>query len=312
VLIADASPGTGGELTAMLVPPEPIPGYRIIDRLGSGGFGEVWKCEAPGGMLKAIKFVYGNLDSLSNDTFVKQELKSLERIRTIRHPFILSLERFDIIEGRLIIVNELAECTLWDKFCEFRAEGLHGIPRDELIRYMQDAAEALDFMNAEHGMQHLDIKPTNLFLSQKHVKVADFGMVKMLEGSRAKISGSVTPVYAAPETFEGWVSRHSDQYSLGIVYEELFSGHRPFTGKSAQQILYQHMTVEPNLRYLLPKDRAVVRRALSKDPNKRFETCTAFVEALKRAKAPPAQTPPKKSPSDPNLGSNPDVSPPAS
>ena len=71
------------------------------------------------------------------------------------------------------------------------------------------------------------------------------------------------------------------------------------------------MTVEPNLRYLLPKDRAVVRRALSKDPNKRFETCTAFVEALEARESPPAQTPPK-SPSDPNLGSNPDVSPPPS
>ena len=91
-----------------------------------------------------MKFVYGSFDSLGGDTFVKQELKSLERIRGIQHPFLLSLERFDIIEGRLTIVNELAECTLWDKFCEYRSEGLHGIPRDELIRYMQDAAEVLD------------------------------------------------------------------------------------------------------------------------------------------------------------------------
>src|SRR5207302_1272786 len=87
---------------------EPIPGYRLIDRLGRGGFGEVWKCEAPGGMLKAIKFVYGNLDEATeNGKPAEQELKALNRVKSIRHPYILSLERYDIIEGQLVIVMEL-------------------------------------------------------------------------------------------------------------------------------------------------------------------------------------------------------------
>ena len=68
---------------------EPIPGYRLIERLGGGGFGEVWKAEAPGGLFKAIKFVYGDLDSLSEDgQRAEQELKALSRVKTVHHPYI--------------------------------------------------------------------------------------------------------------------------------------------------------------------------------------------------------------------------------
>src|SRR6185436_14600466 len=94
---------------------EPIPGYTLLERLGGGGFGEVWKCEAPGGLLKAIKFVYGDLQSNDEEgqRRSEQELKALKRVKTVRHPYLLSLERFDIIEGRLLIVMELADRNLW-------------------------------------------------------------------------------------------------------------------------------------------------------------------------------------------------------
>src|SRR5919201_4083066 len=221
---------------------EPIPGYRLLDRLGGGGFGEVWRCEAPGGLLKAIKFVYGDLQNMGDEgQRAEQELKALSRVKTVRHPYILSLERYDIIDGQLVIVMELADRNLWDRFKECRVQGLPGIPREELLGYMEETAEALDLMNTEYQLQHLDIKPQNLFLVHQHVKVADFGLVKDLEGTMASVTGGVTPVYAAPETLDGKVTRFSDKYSLAIVYQELLTGQRPFAGTSLRQLVVQHL-----------------------------------------------------------------------
>src|ERR1700724_3435157 len=106
---------------------------------------------------------------------------------------------------------------------------------------MDETSEALELMNMEHQLQHLDIKPQNLFLVHNHVKVADFGLVKDLEGMSAQVTGGVTPVYAAPETFDGVVSRYCDQYSLAIAYQELLTGQRPFMGTNVQQLIMQHL-----------------------------------------------------------------------
>ena len=101
---------------------------------------------------------------------------------------------------------------------------------------MDESAEALDLMNEEYQLQHLDIKPQNLFLVHNHIKVADFGLAKdMGNKAAATITGGVTPVYAAPETFDGWLSRFSDQYSLAIVYQEILTGQRPFSGSTMRQ-----------------------------------------------------------------------------
>lgn len=265
---------------------EPLPGYKLLERLGRGGFGEVWKVEAPGGLHKAMKFVFGDLDSADDDGKpAEQELKALNRVKSIRHPYILSLERFDIIDGQLIIVMELADRNLWDRFRECRAVGLAGIPRDELLRYLYEAAEALDLMNNQYQIQHLDIKPQNIFLLYNHVKVADFGLAKDFEGARGTMTGGVTPVYAAPETFEGYLSRFTDQYSLAIVFQELLTGTRPFVGSNTKQLLLQHLNSPPELSAVPEADRPILERGLAKNPNDRWPSCSEMIRALSGSNA---------------------------
>ena len=262
----------------------PIPGYRLLERLGQGGFGEVWKAEAPGGLFKAVKIVYGCLETGDADQnrAVRQELKALERVKNVRHPYILSLERYDIVDGRLTIVTELADRSLWDRFRECRTQGLPGIPREELLRYLEETAEALDLMNTAHQLQHLDIKPQNLFLLYNHIKVGDFGLVKDMAGMRTQVTSGFTVTYASPETFRGLVSRFSDQYSLAIVYQELLTGQLPFDGTNHQHMMLQHMTGAPNLAPLPPGDRQAIARALAKSPEDRYPSCGDLVQALRR------------------------------
>src|SRR5205085_1315996 len=94
-------------------------------------------------------------------------------------------------------------------------------------------------------------------------------------------TGGLTPTYAAPETFDGVLTRHCDQYSLAIVYQELLTGTPPFPGGSVQQIILQHLQSPPDLSPLPPGDRPAVARALAKRPEDRFPTCAAFVRALR-------------------------------
>jgi len=259
---------------------EPIPGYRLLAPLGRGGFGEVWKCEAPGGLHKAIKFVHGGLHALDDRGPAEEELRAIERVKSIRHPFLLSMERVERVGNELVIVLELADRSLGDVFRAEREVGKVGIERDRLLAYLREAAEALDVLNQQHGLQHLDVKPQNLFLISNHVKVGDFGLVSHLKASGNLGLGAITPLYASPEVFQGKISPHSDQYSLAIVYMELLTGQLPFKGKNARQLMLQHVQEPPDLSALPESDRAAIAQALAKEPEKRFASCSDLIQAL--------------------------------
>lgn len=251
-------------------------GYKLLERIGSGGFGEVWSAEAPGGILKALKIVYGFHD----EKRAQAELKALDRVKALRHPFLLNLERIEIYEGQLVVVTELADKSMADLFNEHVLNGEAGIPRDTILRFTRDAGDALDYMSNSHQLQHLDIKPENLLMVSGHVKVADFGLIKDLQNASQSLMQGMTPAYAAPELFDGRPGKYSDQYSLAIVYQEMLTGMRPFPGNTPAQLAAQHMHGKPDLRSLPQSDVGIIAKALAKDPSLRFGSCREMAEEL--------------------------------
>ena len=258
--------------------------YQLKERLGAGGYGEVWRAIGPGGLAKAVKILYGELTG----DHAEAELRALERMRELRHPFLLSIERIEVVNSRLIVVTELADKNLEQRFSECRMNGLPGIPRDELLGYLKDTADALDFMVDQHGLQHLDVKPDNILLQGNHAKVGDFGLAKDLNAPNVSIVNGFTPMYAPPELFEGRPGSSSDQDSLDIVYQAMLTGKMPFNGRTAAQLTAQHLRSQPDLTELQPVDRPVIARALSKNSHSRYDSCSRFVDELARRKHSPS------------------------
>jgi serine/threonine protein kinase len=265
-----------------------VPGYRLVKRLG-GGYDEVWQAVAPGGFPVALKLV--SLERAAGAV----ELRALDLLRDVRHPNLLVTFGAWQAHGLLVIAMELADRTLADRFAEASAGGLPGIPRDELLGYLLEAARAIDYLNEPRpgpcgegrvAIQHRDIKPQNILLVADGVKVADFGLARVL---RQTVTGhsleGLTPAYAAPEFFEGLTTKTSDQYSLALTYHKMRTGRLPFEGVAAQ-VMLGHLRLPPDLSALPPEERPVVARALAKDPAERWPTCRAFAEALRSC--PPA------------------------
>ena len=256
--------------------------YRLLRRLGAGTYGEVWLAEAPGGVRVAIKKLYRPLDQADG----RRELGVLEVVKNLHHACLLSTQAFWEEEGRLCVVLELADCTLRDRFHECRQQGLPGIPADELLTYVRQAADGLDFLHS-HRVQHRDVKPENLMLLKGYLKVGDLGLARQWGGddlSIASLCGS--PFYMAPEVWRHEVSPHSDQYSLAVTYAEMRRGEKPFQATTLQEAMRAHMEADPDLDPLPVAEQEVLRQALAKEPDARFGSCREFVYALTQAAVP--------------------------
>ena len=286
----------------MLVPPAGAPpsdkntvvpmvgGYRMLKRLGAGALGEVWKAEAPGGVEVAVKRLSRTLEAHE----AQCELQSLEHVKRIRHNYLTQIHAFWVHKGRLYVVMELADGSLSDYVDQCRSQGLPGIPQEELLPYLREAAEALDFLHAE-GVHHRDIKPANILLLKGHVKVADFGLVRPLQDTQSVINATFcgTPAYMAPEVWENTFSIHSDQWSLAVSYVELRLNRRVFKSRTIPSLMTEIRTGQVDLTPLVGLEQRVLRRALHPNPRQRYPNCTEFVQALEAVFHKPP-TPPRR------------------
>jgi serine/threonine protein kinase len=264
---------------------EPVPRYRLVERLGRGGYGEVWKAIGPGNFPLAIKLVPLTAEA------GPVELRALDAMREVRHPHLLSTFGAWQKENVLIIAMELADRTLLARLQEAVSQGHRGIPAQELVQHLVDASEGIDFLNEScHGLegqdtlgiQHRDIKPQNLLLVGGRVKVGDFGLARVLTHTVTGHTGSLTPAYAAPEFFNGQTFRQSDQYSLAVTYCHLRGGRLPYTGTPAQ-IMAGHLLRPPDLTMLPENERPAVLKALAKQSADRWPSCQAFVAEVAKA-----------------------------
>ena len=312
---------------------EPVPGYRLTAFLGSGGFGEVWKATAPGGTEVALK-----INNLGMKGALK-EFNSLKLVKRIQYPNlvpilaiwlkneqgeILQESAFDEVGGEairglsgtlttatvefvprpepaeLVIAMGLGHKSLADRLEECRKQGLTGIPVEELLKYMHDAARAIDYLNSprhEFGsglkaIQHCDIKPPNILIVGDAAQVCDFGLAREVDNLRST-SLALSPVYAAPEMIESNLpSPSTDQYSLAMSYLELRTGVLPFPPEStAHTVIQAHLTGKIDLSRLPSRERDVVKRATARRPSERYSTAVEFVAALREAVFPSGRAP---------------------
>ncbi len=287
---------------------EIVPGYRLLRMLGRGSYGEVWEAAAPGGRHVALKIIQ-HLEAAEG----KQEFKALQLIKNVDHEHLMELHAYWLLDKQgeiipdqlhnksnapiasvLVIAGKLANKNLAQRLDECKEQG-GGIPVDELLRYMKQAAQAIDHLNlAQHrldekmvSIQHRDIKPENIMLAGNTVKVADFGLAKVVEGTSAVIHGDsagLTLAYAAPEMFENKVTSWTDQYSLALTYYHLRTGTLPFRkGSSTHDIIRAHMEGRLELSHLPPPEEEVIRKATALTPEERYPSCTDMVVGLQEA-----------------------------
>jgi len=265
----------------------PVSGYRLIKKIGKGSFGEVWEAKGPGDVSLAMKII-----PMANGLDIV-EIRSLNLFKSIRHPHLLSIFGFWIIEEHLWIAFELAEMNFLEYVNKTKPS------ENEVLSMFTDAAEALNFLNQKRhlledgetvSILHRDIKPQNMLIVGGALKLGDFGLARILDEETNQHSGCMTPSYSPPEFFQEKMSATSDQYSLAITYCQIQGGILPFRGNAAE-IMAGHCNRQPDLSMIPIHQRWVVAKALDKNPLKRWESCTEFISQIKQANSTPAKPP---------------------
>ncbi|MBV6476643.1 MAG: protein kinase [Rhodocyclaceae bacterium] len=263
--------------------------YEIRGELGQGAMGIVYDGFDP--MIArrvALKTVRRDqLDRAEVEEILARFKREAQAAGRLNHPNIVQIYEYGEDDGTAFIAMEFVEGRELKDF--FDAD--ERFPMAEIVRIMGQLLEALDYSH-RNGVVHRDIKPANIILLKDGtVKVADFGIARV-ESSNLTQAGSVlgTPSYMSPEQFMGQtVDGRSDLFSAGVILYQFLTGEKPFTG-ALTTIMHKVLKEEPpapsalNVQVPRPFD-ALIRKALAKRPDERFQNGREFVIALKMAAA---------------------------
>jgi serine/threonine protein kinase len=266
--------------------------YEILGELGRGAMGVVYRATDPViGRPVAVKTI-----RLSEEGTGLTRSELLSRFQTearaaglLTHPNIVVVYDAGEENGLYYITMELVE----GKSLQALIDGGHAFPASRALRIMEQTCSALQFAH-ERNIVHRDIKPANLMLTRDDtVKVTDFGTAKILQFGTVQQTTHVmgTPSYMSPEQVKGRpVDGRSDIFSLGVVLYELLTGEKPFPGHSITTVIYKIVNEEPIPPRQLnpavhPGLNEIVLRALSKEPETRYQNCREMLEDLRSYRA---------------------------
>jgi serine/threonine protein kinase len=251
-----------------------LPGFEIVNKLGGGMFGLVFKARKESiGKDYAIKFLKVDDDTVRDA--VMREIDNVSFFAQIDHPNLVSIEDKGNVDGiPYLVMSYAGEDTLQQRL-------QRGLGREEVLRIFVQAARGVQALH-DHSLVHFDLKPANIFLKGDVARVGDYGLSKLVSVSRNSLSfGRGTPYYMAPEMLQRRGDARSDIYSLGVILYECLYGFVPFRGDSEWEVLRKHETAEPQFPpHGVAGDNEVIRRCLQKRPEDRFASVGDLLRAL--------------------------------
>ena len=293
----DHDPGREGAKSKDKLVGTVIDQYRMIDMIGRGGMGTVYKAEHMAlGRVCALKLLSPELVA-RDDIYVDRFLREARAAAGLNHPNVVGV--YNVGGAGDVYFIEM-EYVAGQSLQSLVGTG-RGLAFDRATHIAIAVTKALEAAQAKK-LVHRDIKPDNILLGNDgSVKVTDFGLAKTVEAATSITqTGSVmgTPYFMSPEQCDGEeADGRSDIYALGATYYYMLTGRLPYVGKTALAIMYKHKHEDvPNILKLHPEFPAMVQdvlaKAMAKKPEDRYQTATESLAALEELADYEVETPP--------------------